>query len=612
MAGDDEGPLDRNRGLLSDAQQQQLQRSRILIAGVGGVGGRAAETLTRMGIGALRLTDPDAFSISNVNRQAAASLRSVGFNKAHVVGELCKEIGTGTRIETDEHGISADNVDQMLAGADLVIDGTDYTRPQVGLLLARAARERDIPLLLAVEVGYSVWHTTFAPEGQTFERFFGLPESVMPSDLESGRISVPLRRWVNRVPSYADISTLKKVSAGRMEAPAIAPAVELSAGLLSTAAVAQLTGNKPIAIAPNVHHVDLWTGRAALTRPSKIKFHASAARAGVRRRESLAQPEIEPMMDALDCRYRPVIELAARAPSAHNTQPWRLRALSNDTVELSYVRDTRLPHDPDNRDAYLALGAYVETAALIANSRRMSLQFEAKFDVRETRHTVGTVTFAENAVDSIDPLAAVVHRRHTNRRPYTRAVPSSSQRDEMAALGNHMLFGADILRLVTRANVASWADPQFLADLGKWISSDPGAPDGLTRESLCLGSAEWALVRGAIQLGRLPRPVGHMFAASDVKLFGGDRTVIYVLGARSFNPRDVFEAGRRLLRSWCTLTQYGWSSHPISVIVDRHETRSDLAYISGVVNPVAVYRAGIPTAPVAISNRRPVSALGLT
>ena len=76
MAGDDEGPLDRNRGLLSDAQQQQLQRSRILIAGVGGVGGRAAETLTRMGIGALRLTDPDAFSISNVNRQAAASAAS--------------------------------------------------------------------------------------------------------------------------------------------------------------------------------------------------------------------------------------------------------------------------------------------------------------------------------------------------------------------------------------------------------------------------------------------------------------------------------------------------------------------------------------------------------
>ena len=79
-------PLARNLGLISDQEQQQLAESTVLVAGVGGVGGRVAETLARVGIGHLIVTDPDDFAVSNLNRQAGCTHDTIGRNKAMVIG----------------------------------------------------------------------------------------------------------------------------------------------------------------------------------------------------------------------------------------------------------------------------------------------------------------------------------------------------------------------------------------------------------------------------------------------------------------------------------------------------------------------------------------------
>ncbi|MFD3707643.1 ThiF family adenylyltransferase [Nocardia sp. NPDC058658] len=190
------GPLARNRGLITDDEQRLLRSARVLIAGVGGVGGRTAETLARLGIGHLRLTDPDHFCVSNLNRQAGATVHTLGQNKAAVIAELCADVGTGTDVEFFDTGVTTTNVAAMLTDVDLVVDAIDYTVPHLSLSLARAARDRSIPVLTAVEVGYSVWQTVLLPHGMTFERFYGLPLDVSVDDVAHGLARVPLWRLV--------------------------------------------------------------------------------------------------------------------------------------------------------------------------------------------------------------------------------------------------------------------------------------------------------------------------------------------------------------------------------------------------------------------------------
>jgi len=80
-----------------------------------------------------------------------------------------------------------------------------------------------------------------------------------------------------------------------------------------------------------------------------------------------------------------------------------------------------------------------------------------------------------------------------------------------------------------------------------------------------------------------------------------------VLGAPSLDPADLFDAGRRLLRSWSTVEAAHWACHPISVAVDRPETAPQVGALAGVAVPVAVYRIGHPSTDVPRSNRRPLA-----
>ena len=67
--------------------------------------------------------------------------------------------------------------------------------------------------------------------------------------------------------------------------------------------------------------------------------------------------------------HRLVLTEALRAPSAHNAQPWRLAVRPGGRYELRYNHLDYLPYDPDDRDAYLAIGAFLETLELAAVRR---------------------------------------------------------------------------------------------------------------------------------------------------------------------------------------------------------------------------------------------------
>ena len=76
-----EEAFSRNIGWLTEDEQQLLRGKRIAIAGLGGVGGSHLLTLSRLGVGAFNIADLDTFELANMNRQAGASMATLGAGK---------------------------------------------------------------------------------------------------------------------------------------------------------------------------------------------------------------------------------------------------------------------------------------------------------------------------------------------------------------------------------------------------------------------------------------------------------------------------------------------------------------------------------------------------
>jgi tRNA A37 threonylcarbamoyladenosine dehydratase len=169
----------RNMGLFWEAEQEALRKSTVAIAGVGGVGGLAAERLIRLGIGGLKITDPGDFEESNFNRQFGSSMRSLGQKKAEVVYDQIKDINPQARIIHTNTGITGEAEANLLAeGCDFVIDAMDHGLYRESILLQRAARIRGLHYLFTGAIGFGAIAVVFAPNGITLEEYDGFSPDV--------------------------------------------------------------------------------------------------------------------------------------------------------------------------------------------------------------------------------------------------------------------------------------------------------------------------------------------------------------------------------------------------------------------------------------------------
>ena len=302
--------------------------------------------------------------------------------------------------------------------------------------------------------------------------------------------------------------------------------------------------------------------------------------------------------------HRAVLAAALRSPSAHNAQPWRVRPLSTPDgwrYELHYDHHQYLPADPDDRDAYLCMGAFCETLAMAADRVGLRADIRMVLTRRDGDLHVADVTL--EPAEPQDPLAPYVGDRATNRSVYTSEKLPWQLVGRLESLGCSLVPTDDAARIVARASTLSWRDRRFVADLDAWVRADPGSPDGMTPRQLGLARYEWVALKAAFVLGRVRGPLARTYGAREVRLMR-DAPAVAVLTADSDAPADLVDAGRRLLRSWVTICAEGFGYHPISIAIDREETRpwvSALCQADG--TPVAMFRVGRPTAPAASSNR---------
>ena len=267
----------RNFGFISQGEQAKLATTVVAIAGVGGVGGKAATDLVRLGVTRLRLADPDTFSVTNLNRQEGCTTSTLGQKKAAVIAAMCHDINPDVVIETFLDGVDEANVDQFMDGVDILVEATDFMLPYLGVMLARNARSRQIPVIMGVEIGFGATLTWFKPTGYSYEKYFGLNPDVSLNELKNGHAKVAFSRWLPHVPGYGDLKILQQISDGATDVPAIAPAVSICAALIVTQITALIKGSGSLPPAPSVYHFDAREHRSRVIRFPGWHYHLSLA-----------------------------------------------------------------------------------------------------------------------------------------------------------------------------------------------------------------------------------------------------------------------------------------------------------------------------------------------
>ncbi|MBQ6987405.1 MAG: tRNA threonylcarbamoyladenosine dehydratase [Oscillibacter sp.] len=147
-----EGRFSRTELLFGSGGMEKLSRARVAVFGLGGVGGYAAEALTRSGIGALDFVDHDLVSESNLNRQILATSDTVGRYKADVARERALSINPDATVHAHRVFYTPETAAQFdFSRYDYIVDAIDTVTGK--LTIAEEAYRTGTPLVSSMGTG---------------------------------------------------------------------------------------------------------------------------------------------------------------------------------------------------------------------------------------------------------------------------------------------------------------------------------------------------------------------------------------------------------------------------------------------------------------------------
>lgn len=138
--------FDRMARLVGEPSLERLFRSHVMVIGLGGVGGFAAESLVRSGVGRVSLVDFDRVCVTNSNRQLQAISGNVGRGKATTLADRMRLINPQAHIESIAKFYSASTADELMSTTpDYVVDAIDNLTAKCHLLAT--CRRLAIPIV---------------------------------------------------------------------------------------------------------------------------------------------------------------------------------------------------------------------------------------------------------------------------------------------------------------------------------------------------------------------------------------------------------------------------------------------------------------------------------
>jgi nitroreductase len=318
-----------------------------------------------------------------------------------------------------------------------------------------------------------------------------------------------------------------------------------------------------------------------------------------------------------------VVAAATRAPSIHNTQPWRFVAAA-DRLEVFFDPQRALPVlDPTARQQVISCGSAIEFAAVALADLGQSVEVDLLTDDADPDHLATIrLTGRTPASDEDRALAQAIQRRHTVRAAFLpRAVPDELiDRFQREAAG-YGTWVKPITRdeeevatvfLISRAEEMEQGDPAYLAELQRWMRTDPSAEDGVPVDAVPSGDPRARPSNWLIRDFVVGDHEQHDFLPSgdpDAPPPEVERPDVVVMGTEGDDRYAWLLAGRALGRVLLLATVEGLAASPLTQALDWPATRTQLqSRLSLVGHPQMLLRMGYApeTTSVVVSGRRPV------
>jgi len=306
---------------------------------------------------------------------------------------------------------------------------------------------------------------------------------------------------------------------------------------------------------------------------------------------------------------RTALSLATRAPSVHNSQPWRWR-VGAQSIHLYADPSRRLPRtDPDGRDLLISCGASLHHATAAFAALGWQCKVSRFPNVAEADH-LASIELAKGEPDDKDiALAAAIPRRRTDRRyfsqwpvPHSDVVTIGVRLARMGVQLRHVEMTTNIRAIVAEAVWLHAHDVEYLTELTTWsgrYASIAGVPARSTPESDAMAALPGRLFAGPV----LEQPVDA--TACD------DHGLLLALGTGSDDALGRLRAGEATSAALLTSTVLGLASCPVSEPLEIAETRAAIrAEVFGdEAHPQMLLRVGwapVGADPLPATPRRPI------
>ena len=249
----------KNIGVYTPKEQERLRNSKIIIFGLGGVGGMESILCARSGIGHISGVDPDIFELSNTNRQMMAMTSTMNEYKSVATEKHLKDINPYLSTNFQNIRVNEDNVDELIKGHDLVLEALDDMPSRI--VVHRAAKKHGIP---SVSMSGSPPHrgfvSSFFPDGMSYEDALNIPtkgKSISDPVVTKFVHDIKKKRAQYSVSKGAPQSWADDFCSGRAGWIITPIRASLIASFSCHEAIQILIGQEPLARAPKGVYIDM-------------------------------------------------------------------------------------------------------------------------------------------------------------------------------------------------------------------------------------------------------------------------------------------------------------------------------------------------------------------
>ena len=569
--------LDRNRNMITLAEQQRLAGLRVGVVGLS-VGHTIAHTLAAEGVcGQLRLADFDNLELSNLNR-VPATVFDIGVNKAVVAARRIAELDPYLPVEVMPAGVTLDGIGEFLDGLDVVVEECDSL--DIKVAVREAARARAIPVLMASSDRglIDVERYDLDPQRPILHGLLGAVSTAELAGLSSS----------DKVPHV-----LRIVDAARLSDRGAASLVEVGRTLSTWPQLAGDIAVGAAAVAEAVRRIGLAeqlpSGRVRVDVPGTLERLAEPAHPGT---TVPAAHHEAPVDDPQPTPQAVVAAAAQRAPSGGNMQPWHIEA-QNDSVTVALAPKYTSTMDVAYRGSAVAIGAAAFNARVAAAA--LGVLGAVTIDEDDAGAPLrAIVAFGNDTDDALAALYQPMLERETNRHrgtptPLTEAAVAALQAAARAegATARLLTSRQDIERaagILAATDRIRYLEPclhaEMISEL-RWPEEDTS--DGLDIRGLELAPTDLAtldILRRGDVMARLSEWEAGEALGQDVTERVRSSSALGVVTVAGHTLTDYARGGAAVEALWIAAQQLELGVQPVSpVFLYAHDDR-DLAELA--------------------------------